>query len=153
MSEKPVYLVKFVPKYEYALTLRNGFLFMRPALKYDGMEGLQGDVEGIIGVIPTPEDGEIVLVKGHGYPIYCMYSVYNRDIIDGVIHINKQAIADFKCTDGFGVIISYDAFISKIPLTLAGSNVCFGNVKYRESIPDVIRLESLSSDAPDFFLN
>ncbi len=151
MIEKPVYLVKFVPRYDHALTLRKGMLFMRPAIKYDDMDGKQGDTEGIIGTIPSSKGHQMSLIKGYVYPIYCMYSVFQKDIHDGIIHVSRQAIADFKCLDGYGVFVPYKEFVQRIPAVSDGFKVLSGNVSYRESIPKEINIASLSSDAPDLF--
>ena len=148
---KPIFLIKYVPEYEHAVFLRDGFLFMRPALKYEDMEGKQGDTEGIVAKIKTSRNEEMMLIKGHGYPIYCMYTVFDQDISEGYIHVNREAIKDFKCENGYGVIIPYDQFIQNIPGIYEGFRVNYDFVKYNNTIPSDLIISLLSSDAPSLF--
>lgn len=148
---KPLYLIKYVPEYQHAVTIYDGVLFMRPAFKYVEMEGKQGDTEGIIATIQNSRNEEMTFIKGHGYPIYCMYTVFDHDITSDYIHVNREAIKDFKCENGFGVVIPYEKFIQTIPSIYEGFQVKCDFVKYNKEIPSYIDITWLSSDAPRLF--
>jgi hypothetical protein len=98
------YLIKFVQREEHADMLISGKLFMRPVKYYHNLELGQGD-KSEAGIL----DG-IAIYKDTTIPIYCLYSVEQDEIVNGIITINKQLIDDFKCENGYLVVIKYDDF-------------------------------------------
>lgn len=102
------YLIKFVGCEEHAQMLIDGEMFMRPASYYHHLETGQGDPSEA-GVL----DG-IGIYMNSNIPIFCMYCVFDNDIIDGKILISKRVIEDFKCEDGFLVLLEYEEFEKRL---------------------------------------
>lgn len=102
------YLIKFVSCEEHAQMLIDGEMFMRPASYYHHLETGQGDPSEA-GVL----DG-IGIYMNSNIPIFCMYCVFDNDIIDGKILISKRVIEDFKCEDGFLVLLEYEEFEKRL---------------------------------------
>ena len=101
------YLVKFVSKESYANDLLNGKLFMHCAKYYHELEKKygpgQGDVrEGLL--FPNA-----AIYRNIHYPIYCLYMIKDKDIIDGLVTIDKRVLKDFNCQHGFMVFIPFDS--------------------------------------------
>ncbi len=102
------YLIKFVSCEEYAQKLINGEMFMRPASYYHKLGVGQGDPSEA-GVL----DG-LAMYMNLNLPIYCLYCVYDDDILGGNIIISKRIIEDFKCEDGFLVLLEYEEFEKRL---------------------------------------
>lgn len=102
------YLINFVSCEEHAQMLIDGEMFMRPASYYHHLETGQGDPSEA-GVL----DG-IGIYMNSNIPIFCMYCVFDNDIIDGKILISKRVIEDFKCEDGFLVLLEYEEFEKRL---------------------------------------
>lgn len=121
------YFIKFVSKEEYADSLLSGQLYMNAAAYYWGLEIGQGD----------PREASISsshqMYMNADRPIYCMYYTDNDDIAEGRLFLNKRCIKDFKCQDGWIVLIKDKEFINRI-LTATdfnGVHVDLGLVDYR----------------------
>lgn len=77
---------------------------MNAAEYYHDLPGEQGD--------PL----EVSLTYGMGIyanwllPIYCMFTVRKRDIVDNAVVISKRMIEEFRCADGWIGIVRYDRF-------------------------------------------
>lgn len=98
------YVIKFVSEKDYADTLMDGILYMNHAGSYREKEEGQGDfVECALSL-------ETDIAKGLNYPIYCMYAVEEIDIINDTVHIDKKVIDDFKCANGYAVVIKFSDF-------------------------------------------
>lgn len=103
-SDNIAYLLKFAPREAYINDLINGRLYMNAAGYYHGLPGEQGD--------PL----EASMAPGvclYGYiclPIYCMYTVREKDIIDNAVKIPIRMIQEFGCADGWIGIVQYDSF-------------------------------------------
>lgn len=99
-----IYLLKFAPQEAYIDDLMNGRLYMNAAGYYHGLPGEQGD--------PL----EASLACGMGIyahwllPIYCMYTVWESDIVDNAVVITKRMVEEFRCSDGWIGIVRYDRF-------------------------------------------
>ncbi len=128
------YLIKYIPELEYAeALLSKGELFMRSAdhfrrLEIQDKDVVSGDVrEGIVF--------DSVFV-GLSYPIYCMYSVFEENVIDidDIKHvmINTEFVEKFiNPQKGFIVISEYVSFSSKLhPENFNGYKVKYGLVTY-----------------------
>ena len=139
------YLIKFVSKLEYAKMLQNGRFFMRPLSYYRCLEEGQGDVlEGAISHF-------IFMFKNTQWPIYCFYSVDDSDVISNEnIKIDKRCIDDFKCKDGYIVIINFSEFEKMLPtIDTEGYQLSAGKVSYRnivfEELADLMKKETLDN--------
>lgn len=89
-----VYLLKFAPKEAYIEDLPNGHLFMNAAGYYHGLPGEQGD---------SLEASMAPGVCLYGYtclPIYCMYTVREKDLVDNAVKIPIRIIREFVCANG-----------------------------------------------------
>ena len=146
------YLVKFVPKHEYAIALLSGDLFMRPASYFHKLEEGQGDIrEG--SIFPYAQ-----IRKNDNLPIFCMYMVCSDDITDGTTTIPSRVINDFKCGDGYAVIIPYSVFEKRIQkIETGGYGGSHAPVTYRLLQPQEFadfanskRYENLFIKAPRF---
>ncbi len=151
------YLIKFVSNEEIADRLiKNGELYMRSAYHYVELERKlkhqgQGDIrEGMIFD---------VMWTCMNYPIYCMYAVFDDEIEDGNIIINKKNIKDFCGKDnGFLVLISYEDFCKRLnPDNFNGYALKYGlidylhsNFEYDRNIFDNDPCDALFKKIPDF---
>ena len=102
------YLVKFVAKESYADDLLNGKLFMHCAKYYHDLEKKNGPGQGDIregSIIPN-----VAMYRNIYLPIFCMYMIKDEDIRDGQVIIDKRVIQDFKCQQGYMVIIPFEYF-------------------------------------------
>lgn len=61
-------------------------------------------------------------VSGGDYPIYCMTAIKSDNIADSNILINKRIIKDFKCDDGFLVLIDFKSFLSCLKFLETNNN-------------------------------
>ncbi len=142
------YLIKFVSEYKYAQDLQSGKLFMHPASYYHYLELGQGDLrEGAISHYNR-------IYKNSQFPIYCLYSVYDTDINDdGMIAVSESCINDFKCSNGYAVILDFKKFQSELHnLDTKGHSLCGDVVKYH-----IIQLEEtkkflLDDTVDNFFI-
>lgn len=98
------YLIKFVSERDYAESLLDGNLFMRPVSYYHKLELGQGDLREAAIFDST------CIYKNNTLPIYCMYAVNDSDINNEEVIIPQKCIKDFKCEDGFMVLINYELF-------------------------------------------
>lgn len=121
-------LVKLVNKIKYANALLDGKLFMRPAAYYRSLEEGQGDeCEGRIVL------DKAIYVNGE-FPIYCMCSFSNHEIVNGHLLIPKQCINDFDCPKGYAVILNWEQFEERLPyLNCHGHKLVSGRVEYKIS--------------------
>lgn len=120
------YLIKFVSKRSHAEDLVAGKLFMRPAIYYHKLEKGQGDIR------EAAVDSYTQMYKCTNLPIYCMYAVHAEDIKDKVINISKRCIDDFKCENGYIVLIDADEFKNRLPTVKTdGYTLLGGQVEYR----------------------
>lgn len=111
------YLIKFVSKKEHADILYHGDLFMHSAEYYHQFEEQgQGD-KGEASIFPG-----VCMYRGGEYPIYCMTAINSDNISDGNILINKRIIKDFKCDDGFLVLIDFKSFLSRLKFLETNNN-------------------------------
>lgn len=121
------YLVKFVPELQHAEALVSGILYMRPAKYYQKLEAGQGDIS------EAAVSHDIQMYMNTRLPIYCMYSVFESDIVDRKTLISKDLIRDFKCESGYAVVIDYQFFsqlLSKVKTN--GYQLDAGLVNYHE---------------------
>lgn len=119
------YLIKFTSKCEYAQDLMNGKLFMNQADFFHNIENGQGDVREA-----TFSNTSMAYI-GANNPIYCIYIVYNSQIIDNKIAIDNRIIEDFNAK--YAVIVDYDSFIERLSNKELITNyaISFGPVSYR----------------------
>ena len=98
-----VYLLKFAPQEAYIDDLMDGRLYMNAA-GYQGLPGEQGD--------PL----EASLTYGTGIyanwllPIYCMFTLWESDIVDNTVVITRRMIDEFRCAEGWIGIVRYSCF-------------------------------------------
>lgn len=120
------YLLKFVNQEAHAKTLLAGQLFMRPAGYYHALEQGQGDLR------EAAISHNVCIYKHAMVPIYCMYAISDTDINTNRILISQKCIHDFKCENGYIVIIEFSEFENKLrTLNSNGYEVDAGLVKYR----------------------
>lgn len=99
-----VYLLKFAPQEAYIDDLMDGRLYMNAAGYYQGLPGEQGD--------PL----EASLTYGTGIyanwllPIYCMFTLWESDIVDNTVVITRRMIDEFRCAEGWIGIVRYGCF-------------------------------------------
>ncbi len=139
------YLIKFVSKFEHAEMLQNGLFFMRPMSYYHYLEQGQGDqCEGAVS-------HSIAMYKNTQWGIYCFYSVDDSEISDdGSICFSKRCIDDFKCQNGYAVVIDYEKFEEILyQIDTQGYQLTAGKVSYRyitfEELADILKKESLEN--------
>ena len=141
------YLLKFVSEKEYAEQLVSGKLFMRPALYYHRLENGQGDIR------EAAVDSHTRMYKCSHYSIYCMYAVHAEDLRDNTIMISKRCIDDFKCENGYIVLIDAEEFKKRLPTVKTdGHGLRGGQVIYRMlTFPDVERFLT-TTDTDNLFI-
>lgn len=119
------YLLKFVSQEDYAEKLVKGTFFMRPASYFHALEKGQGDIS------ESAISHYMCVYKHSHVPIYCMYSVMDTDIMENKVTISERCIKDFKCADGYVVIIDFPLFEEKLKTFQSeGYEVCGGLVNY-----------------------
>ena len=109
MSKKIEYLIKFIKEEKYIDGLiENGELCMRPLGYFAELENRTGDIsrgdirEGLLF------DSVRVCSK---FPIYCMYAVFETDLVEDGILIRKRAVQELDDVNGdhcFALIKSDD---------------------------------------------
>lgn len=62
------------------------------------------------------------MYRGGEYPIYCMTAIKSDNISDGNILINKRIIKDFKCENGFLVLIDFKSFLCRLKFLETNNN-------------------------------
>ncbi|MDD3645658.1 MAG: hypothetical protein PHR19_09050 [Bacteroidales bacterium] len=132
MENSIEFLVKFIPEEKYLDNLINhGELFLRPLGYYSRLEKESSD--NIRGDIREGSLFNCIRI-GSNRPIYCMYSVFENDIIPGGILINKRAIENFLLEGkGFFALINYKDFISQLKLSYFDGYEVIGDiVRYGE---------------------
>lgn len=147
------YLIKFVDKFDYAKMLQNGQFFMRPLSYYRFLEIGQGDsYEGAVS-------HSIAMFKNAQWPICCFYSVDVSDILnDGSVCIPKRCLDDFKCFNGYAVVIDYEKFEKLLSsIDTKGFQLSAGKVVYRyiefEELVDMMKADAMDNvfiKRPDF---
>lgn len=107
------FLVKFIEEENYVDNLINhGELFLRPLghfakLEKDSSDEVRGDErEGLL----------LNSIRiGSNYPIYCMYSIFESDVLPDGLLIKKRAVENFLSKGtGYFAIIDYNNFISSL---------------------------------------
>ena len=145
------YLVKFVPEYPYAECLVDGCLFMRPAMYFHQLEEGQGDeMEGAI----DNSNENIALYKGWSYPIYCLYSVFDGDydLEKQKYKVSSKAIHDFKCEDGFAVVLDPIPLLAILKKNVrAGQQLEYDLVNYANTSPNNTLQNLLDSNGRTLF--
>lgn len=141
------YVAKFVSKEEYADQLLQGQLYMRPAKFFRDLEREKGAGQG------DAHEGEIfpdfAMFKNIYYPIYCLYTITQEDIVDGKVVIDKQVVEDFGCEDGFVVIIDFEKFDEELHHAETEDGGLLGSkVKYGQISRDLIEF-LIKSDTPE----
>lgn len=103
------YLIKFVTQEEHAQMLYDGKLYTHCIKYYHSISQQgQGDIREA-SLFPN-----FRIYRGTDYPIYCLMAVKTDDIKDKTVLINKKAISDFNCQEGFIVIIDYITFCERL---------------------------------------
>ena len=123
------YLIKFIPERKYAEALLDGDLFMRCAAYYHQLERQEGPGKGDL------REGTIfhntMIYKYIDAPIYCMYMVEQDDITDGYTLIKHSVVDDFKCRNGYLVLMEYPQFAEAIKsIYTGGIEMRGGKVQY-----------------------
>lgn len=127
-------LLKFAPREAYIDDLINGHLYMNAAGYYHGLPGEQGD---------SLEASMAPGVCLYGYtclPIYCMYTVREKDLVDNAVKIPMRMIREFGCADGWIGIVQYDNFVCLADRHTAdgGSIYAHGPISYGVPGPKLI---------------
>lgn len=92
------YLIKFVSKKEYADDLINGNFYMNTAKYFHSLEGMQGD-----GAEAAVSHQSMIFKNTHA-PIFCMYTVYTDQIVNGCVKVPRKLIEDFNAK--YAVVIN-----------------------------------------------
>lgn len=106
------YLIKFIPEEEFIDRLIDkGELYMRPLGHFAELEEQQGDsVRGDIREGLLLDCARICAQS----PIYCMYAVFDNDVVSDGVLINKRAVQGFFSEGaGYFALINYSDFISQ----------------------------------------
>ena len=128
------YLIKFVSQKSHADMLVAGELFMRPASYYHKLELGQGNIREA-WIIPS-----VQMYLNANIPMMCFYAVDETEVINGEIAVSSRCIDDFKCKDGYAVIICFSDFENRIrTLDTEGYTCCGGTIQYR--LPELAELE------------
>lgn len=122
-------LVKLVSELTHAEMLLKGCLYMRPASYYHNIKNGQGDIrEGWLS-------NKAMIYQNHNLPIYCMCLFHDGDIINNKISISARCIEDFKCKDGYAVILDASEFEKRLPnINRNGYRMAYGEVIYKEPL-------------------
>ncbi len=124
------YLIKFVSKREFADDLINGNFYMNIAKYFHRLEGMQGDqAEAAVSY-------QSMIFKNTHAPIFCMYTVYTDQMVNGCVKVPKKVIEDFKAT--YAVVIN----AQRLELLLSSNKLqtyfgfAFGVVGYKILTPE-----------------
>jgi len=113
MERNIKFLVKFIEEEDYVDSLINhGELFLRPLghfakLEKDSSDEVRGDErEGLL----------LNSIRiGSNHPIYCMYSIFESDVLPDGLLIKKRAVENFLSKEtGYFAVIDYNNFISSL---------------------------------------
>lgn len=119
------YLIKFVSKRRFADDLINGNFYMKSAKYFHRLEGKQGDkTEAAVSF-------QSMIFKNAYAPIFCMYTVYSDQIVNGCVKVPKEVIEDFHAT--YAVVINaqrleYLLYYNKLQTPFG---FAFGRVGYK----------------------
>lgn len=154
---KIVYLIKFVAEKEYAEDLLNGKLYMNQAAYYHSVQENDKNFSDNKGYNcgqadqfeAAMADGRCIY-SGMDRPIYCLYAVYENQIENDVINIDKRIIKDFK--PKYAVIINFQAFNDKLNSEELDTifSVGFGEVSYRYKTLEDTKLMMSGEQSPLF---
>ena len=118
---------------------------------YHRLEKGQGDdMEGAI----DNQAHDFCLFKGWSYPIFCMYSVFQHDFSSKLHNfvVSRKAISDFKCENGYAVVIPYKTFIDVLDKKAdEGYHLRYGLVAYQSTPPNHILRNIVNSDGESLF--
>ena len=121
------YLLKFVFEKAYAEALLNGELFMRPACYYHKLEMGQGDI------YEAALSHDMCVYKHSRVPVFCACAVNDREITDDSFAVSERCIKDFKCENGYVVILDFQKFEQALSTLLSsGYEVDGGLVNYHK---------------------
>ena len=130
------YFLKFVSKEEYADYLLSGKLYMHTARYYRDMGRKEGDGQG------DSKEGNcfpgLEAFSNIDYPIYCLYTIFENDIKDGVVTIDKRVVEDFNCKNGYVVVLECNKFekalekVETFGYELGGGCVKYAPLAYSE---------------------
>ena len=141
------YLIKFVSLKEYADNLLNGFLYMNAANYYAERERTSG-TRGIGDIREAAISHSKQIQKSPSFYIYCMFAVFDNDIIDDKIKISNEIIKDFECVKGYAVVIEYDKFKKALDSLDSKFSYCRGLVDYK-TITEKDTIKFLTSNNND----
>lgn len=136
MNNNIKFLIKFLKEKKYADDLcSKGDLFMRSAddfIRIEKETNLSGRGDIREGLIFNS------IRIGMNFPIYCMYSCFENEIIENEILINKKVIEDFcDNNNGYLVVIDYFRFMEKMIIeNFEGFKISFGEVRYGSATDD-----------------
>lgn len=148
------YLLKIVSKQEHVDTIKDGDLYMHTARYYRNHYGELEDGQADKGegrVFPGVE-----MFKGGNYPIYCLYSVEGKSIIEDSFRISRELISSFGALQGYAVLLDYKSFIDKLDCLKTGENVRYsiraGRVEYGVPSRDCSMSMMTSRDGKALFI-
>lgn len=104
------YLIKFVSTKSHAEHLINGNLYMNAVAYYRGHDLERGQNDRYEGAISHEKQ----LFKNEDYYVYCMSAFQEQDIKNNSIIIDEKIISDFKCENGYLVLVKYDDFVNML---------------------------------------
>lgn len=141
------YLAKFVTLREHAELLQHGKLFMRPASYYHRLELGQGDLR------EAAIFEDVCIYKHSRLPIYCLYTIYDSDIKDGLCEISGRCVKDFHCENGYVVLLDIDRF-GQVFHSLQTDGYAFSarNVQYKIKTPELIYNLFCNSSVDNLFI-
>ena len=136
------YLIKFINKEKYVKDLINIDLYMNPACFYHKAEArsLQWDYsEGSIG--------DFCGYKNSESPIWCCTAIFEENIVNNTIILDKKILEDFNCKNGYAVIINVDNFFNAINTNPQNYYaLTYGLVKYGpKNTESIIKDENFAS--------
>lgn len=139
------YLVKFIPEEMYVDSLINtGELFMRPLGCFVDLEKRQSDhVRGDI------REGLLLncIWVNSDRPIYCMYTVFESDVVSDSVLINKRAVQKFlPQEEGYFAIINYGDFISQLKADYFEGYAVYTNIVTYGSLDRETQKQMLMND-------
>ena len=141
------YSIKFVKKKEHADLLYDGTLYMNAANYYAELERISG-TRGIGDIREAAISYSKQIQKCPSLYIYCMFAVFDNNIIDNKIKISNEIIKNFECIKGYAVVIEYDKFEKALDKLDSKYSYCRGLVDYK-TITEKDTIKFLTSNNND----
>lgn len=149
--EEPKYLIKFVKEEEYAKYFYSGCLYMNAAGYYLRAEGSLSD-SSIRDIMEATISQKAQIYKGLSFYIYCMFSVFYKNIEGNSIKIANKMLKDFGYENGYAVVVEYEKFKKALTKLDTKFSYSYGLVNYKNiSQEDTVKF-LLSENTDNLFV-